>query len=232
MDVVRDREGLLGVARVPLERDLDDDGACPLARLLGEDVNDLVVDGLLRLVEELDELADAALVLEDLAPHGRHVVRRADVPVAALVGQRDDEAGVQERQLAEAAREDVELELGRREDLVIGLEGDLRARLVRVADDGERRDGHAPAVLLEVHVPLALDLHLQPLGDGVHRAHADAVQPRGDLVARVIEFPARVQHGHHDLGRADALLVHADGDAAPVVLDGHRPVEVDRHVHA
>jgi hypothetical protein len=62
------------------------------------------------------------------------------------------------------------------------------------------------AILLEVDVPLALDLHLEPLAHGVHRADADAVQTRADLVARVVELPAGVEHGHHDLGRAHAAL--------------------------
>ena len=64
--------------------------------------DDLVVHRLLGLVQVLDELADAALVLEDLFA----------APVA-LVGQRDDEPGVQERELAKPAREDVVLKLGR-----------------------------------------------------------------------------------------------------------------------
>jgi hypothetical protein len=58
----------------------------------------------------LHELADAALVLEDFL-----------AALAALVRESDDEAGVEERQLSEAAREDVVAEVGVREDLVIGL---------------------------------------------------------------------------------------------------------------
>ncbi len=53
---------------------------------------------LLRLVQVLDELADATLVLEDLV-----------APAVALVGERDEEPGVQERELAQPAREDVVL---------------------------------------------------------------------------------------------------------------------------
>jgi hypothetical protein len=91
VDVVRVREDLLAVARVPLERDLDGDRRARLAGLLREDVHDLVVDRFLRFVQVLDELADAALVLEEL------VARRATMVGLALVGQRDDEARVQER---------------------------------------------------------------------------------------------------------------------------------------
>jgi hypothetical protein len=54
VDVVRVREDLLAVAAVPLHRDLDLDGDAPAVRLLGREVEDLVVDRLLRLVQELD----------------------------------------------------------------------------------------------------------------------------------------------------------------------------------
>src|SRR5262249_3859455 len=157
---------------------------------------------------------NAAFVLVDLL-----------ATAAALVGELDDEARVQERQLAKAAREHVVAVLGGREDLRVGLERHLRARAIGIAN---RRDGtlrYATPVFLVPDVPLAPDLHLEPLGDRVDGADADAVEARGNLVARVIEFPARVQHGHHDLGRADALRVHADRDAAAVVVDGDRAVE-------
>ena len=102
----------------------------------------------------------------------------------------------------------------------------------------EWRDGYAAPVLLEVHVPLALDLHPEELGDGVHGAHAHPVKPRRDLVARVVELAAGVEDGHDDFGCANVapeLLRHLDvmprRDSAPVVLDGNRTVEMDRDVH-
>jgi len=57
------------------------------------------------------------------------------------------------------------------------------------------------------------------------------VQPAGDLVRVVVELAARVQDGHDDLGRR-ALFgrVHVDRDAAAVVHDGHRIVDVNRDV--
>ena len=97
VDVVRVREDLLGVGGVPLQRDVDHDRALPssVGRLGGER-DHLVVDRLLGLVEQLDELADAALVLEALL-----------LAFAALVGELDDEARVQERELAQTAGQDV-----------------------------------------------------------------------------------------------------------------------------
>ena len=50
--------------------------------------------------------------------------------IFALVGQRDLQALVQERQLAQPLRERVEVELGRVHDGRVGLEGDLGAGLL------------------------------------------------------------------------------------------------------
>ncbi len=153
-------------------------------------------------------------------------------PPSALVGERDQEARVEERQLSKAARQDVVLEVDEREDARVRLEAHLRAGLVGVADRRQRRDGHARAELLEVDVALALDLHLEPFAHGVDGADADAVEARGDLVTFAwSNFPARVEHGHDDLGGAHAAVRHdAHRNAAPVVVDRDGPIEVDRDV--
>src|SRR5690606_31503533 len=82
--------------------------------------------------------------------------------------------------------------------------------------------------LLLPDVTVALDLELEPLAGRVDRAHTDTVQPGRDLVALVVELSASVEHGHDDLGGADALLVLSDRDAAAVVGDGDGLVEVER----
>ena len=75
VNVVRVAKDLLGVARVPLERDLEADWkSTTLLGMLGDDVNDLVVDRLLGLVEKLDELPNAPLVFEDLGPSAAPLV--------------------------------------------------------------------------------------------------------------------------------------------------------------
>jgi hypothetical protein len=61
----------------------------------------------------------------------------------------------------------------------------------------------------------------------------DTVEAARDLVAVVVELPAGVQLGHDQLGGGTLLDgVLADGDAAAVVLDGDRAVEVDHHADA
>ena len=84
--------------------------------------------------------------------------------------------------------------------------------------------GHAAPVLLNLDVALALDLHRQPFAETALTALTPTpCRPARDLVARVVELAAGVQHRHDDLGGADAAILHdADRDAAPVVLDRDR----------
>jgi hypothetical protein len=81
-------------------------------------------------------------------------------------------------------------------------------------------------------VQLALPAHLdfQPLGQGVDRRYADAVQAAGHLVRAAAELAAGMQLGHHRFKRRFArLLVDADRDAAAPVLYGHAAVFADRN---
>ena len=110
VDVVREGVDRLGVAVVPLQRDFGVD-----AVLLAAHVDRLLVDGRLVLVQVLDERDDAAFVVELVAL------------AVALVVERDDDAAVQERELAQALRERVEAEVRGLENLRVGLERDLRA---------------------------------------------------------------------------------------------------------
>ena len=110
VDVVGEGVDRLGVAVVPLQRDLGVD-----AVLLAAHVDRLLVDRRLVLVQVRDERDDAAFVVELVAL------------AVALVVERDDDAAVQERQLAQPLRERVEAEDRRLEDLRVGLERDLRA---------------------------------------------------------------------------------------------------------
>jgi len=88
-------------------------------------------------------------------------------------------------------------------------------------------------IFLPVKLPLPRNRELQVVRQRVHHGHPDPVQPAGHLVGAVIEFPARVQHGHNDLGRRAAFLgVDIHRNSAAVIGDGHRLVGVDRDDNA
>jgi hypothetical protein len=214
VDVVGERVDRLGVAVVPLQRDLGVD-----AVLLAAHVDRLVVDRVLVLIQVLHEGDDAPFVEE--------LVRLA---VGALVVDRDGDAGVEEGELAQALGERVEAEFGRLEDLRVGLEGDLRAALLRRAGRLEVGRRNAALVGLLIDLAVAPDLEIERLRQGVDDRHADAVQTARDLVAVVVELAAGVQHRQHDLGGRLAALVTIHRDAAAVVDDRHRIVDVDRDV--
>ncbi len=89
----------------------------------------------------------------------------------------------------------------------------------------------------EIHLPgvaVAPDLNIEFLRKRVDATDADAVQAAGDFVGGGVEFAACVQLGKHDLhGRhthAAGQIHHVDGNAAAIVDDGDRVVDVDDHV--
>jgi hypothetical protein len=51
-------------------------------------------------------------------------------------------------------------------------------------------DGIPKAVLLPVLLTVAIDREVQRLGQGIHDRHADTVETAGNLVRRIVEFPA------------------------------------------
>ena len=119
----------------------------------------------------------------------------------ALVVDGDEDAAVQERELAQALRERVEAVFGGLENLRVGLERDLRAAALRRAGDLEVGDRSAALVALLVDLAVAPDLEVEPLRQRVDHRHADAVQAARHLVAVVVELAAGVEHGQHDFGR-------------------------------
>ena len=106
VDVVGEAENAFGVGVVVLQADFHDD-----AVFLGFHVDRLVVQNLLAAIQVLDELGDAAVVLE------LSVLRFAGLRIGgALVGQRDQQAFVQESQFAQALRQRVVVVFSRGED--------------------------------------------------------------------------------------------------------------------
>src|SRR5438270_3312320 len=219
--VDRVREGVqrVVVGRVPLDRDVG------LPALLARRDTDDLVERLSAGVERLDEVGDPARRLAGWD------VRR----LLAMVGEGDRHPARQVRQLLEALREDVGLELQRLfEHLRVRPEPHRRSgalgrlafgRLLHRAAARERRVPYES---------VAVDFHLQLRGQRVHDRHTDAVQASRDLVAAAAELPAGVQDGHDDLERGSLALVpgdRGDRDAGAVVADGNAPVVVEVDVY-
>ena len=198
VDVVRERVDRVDVGRVPLHRDLD--GAVVVLAL---EVDDVLVDGVLRVVDVGDEVLDPALGVE-LVP----------VLALALVDEHDPQAAREERRLAQALHERLDREVDLLEDLRVGEEVDRRAgvALVRLADDLDVGQRDAALELLAVDLAVAAHLGDEPLGERVDDRDADAVQAAGDLVAVAAELAAGVQLRQHDRQRRQ-----------PLVLDQRRP---------
>jgi hypothetical protein len=221
VDVVDEGEDDFLVRIRVLQRELDLVLAVgPLRAGHGSDqVHHVRVDRRLVLVDVLDERHEALGILEVLA-RARALVLQID---------RDAASAHQVGHLAQALGDDLVLDLGRAEDLRVGLERHRRARRAALPDDLERRRAHAALERHAVRLALAVDDDLQPLGQRVDARHADAVQAAGHLVRALVELAAGVQLGQRDLDRRDAFrLVEVDRDAASVVPDADRAVGVDR----
>ena len=111
-----------------------------------------------------------------------------------------------------------------------GAERDLRSALLRGAGDLEIGLRLSALVLLLEDLAVAPDFEVELLRQRVDDRHADAVQTARHLVAVVVELAAGVQHGEHDFGRRPAAGVLIGGNAAAVVDDRDRSVDVDRDV--
>ena len=135
VDRVAERVDGLGVARVPLHRDLD-----LVAGALRLEPHRLAVDRVLGVVDVGDEVLEAARVVEralrdlrDVALGVRGLVEARAVGVGALglalVAQVDGQALVEEGHLLQAARDRLEVVGRRLEDRRVGPEGDRRTGL-------------------------------------------------------------------------------------------------------
>ena len=79
---------------------------------------------------------------------------------------------------------------------------------------------------LFIHFAFTANCQNQLLRKGVHHRNPDAVQATGHLVGVIVEFPPRVQHGHDDLCRRNALLMHLSGYAAAIIPHGYGLIRV------
>ena len=220
VDVVGEAEDGVRVTVVVLERDLHGDAVA-----LGFHVNRLLVQYVLAAVQMLDELGDAAAVLElgALGFAGFRIGR-------ALVGEGDEQSLVQEGELTQALRQRVLVVLGGGENLVVGNKRNRGAAALGGTGFFELAGWLALRVRLLPGKTIAPDFQIQPMGKRVHATDANPVQTAGNLIAVAIEFAARVQHGHHHLRGRQTLAIDfhlVDGDAAAIVDNGDGVVVVD-----
>src|SRR5919106_1765052 len=202
-------EGVQGLceAGVPLEGHLDLG-----VLLLAPEVND-PADRVLALVEERDEVGQAALGLVHLAP----------LAAAALVDQGDLHPAGQERQLPQPLGQDVPLELGLLEDLPVRPERDDRAGLPGGLALLQLLEPLAARVGLRPHRAVPCHLDVEPLGQRVHHRDTDPVEATGDHVRLAVELPAGVEGGKDDLDGRPSILRPRDRlhrDATAVVGHG------------
>ena len=215
VDVVRVGVDVLRIAVVPLHGDVHEDALA----LPADHDRDRWKDGLVP-VQVLDKRRDAPVILETV------------LFVVPLVGERDQDAAVQEAELPQAPREGVEAERGRLEDLGVGLEGDPCSAPVGDARALERSLWPTTGVQLAVDSAVAEDLELEALRQRVDDRDAHAMESTRHLVDLLVELAAGVQLGHHDLGCVDVWVrgMRTDRDATAIVNDRHRVVDVDRDV--
>ena len=239
VDGVGEGEHGLRVAGVPLHRDLH-----LVALTLAGEVHDAVGDRLLGAVDVLDEIDQAARVVEGavhdllgrLGLFGGDLLGRlgcfggvADDLVDdflrrhPLIREIDGQTLVEEGHLAQALLDGVEVIIGGLEDIRVSPESDRAATLLgglALLDTA----GDGIVVGLEPLVAVAADIGLQSGGQCVDNRDTHPVQTTRDLVGALLELAAGVQHGHHHVDGRNAGLMHRHRDTATVIGDFYTAV--------
>ena len=218
-DVVGERQDVLVIAVVPFERDVDAD---PVAHRRNGD--GLGEQGALGAIEPFYESGDPALVI-------KLVLNPLVMP---RISEDQAHTRIQESELAVAMLELLEIEVGDLEGVGARQEGHAGALLALGcrADDLERRLGLAVAKAHEMLLAVAPDGQIEPFGERIDDADADAVETAGHLVgiivAGVLELTASMKLGHDDFSRRHAFLRMDSGrDSAAIVLDRHGTVGIE-----
>src|SRR6185369_2020201 len=166
VDVVGETKHRLRVGVVVLQPDFHD-----YAAALGFHVDGLVVQDLLAAIQMLDELGDAAVVFE-LGRLGFASFRVG----GALIGEGDQQAFVQECQLAETLRQRVEVVFRGGKDASIGQEVNFRSKFLAGARFLQLSGGVAFGISLLPGEAIAPDFEIEFFAQSVDAGDADAVQ--------------------------------------------------------
>ncbi|CCJ95496.1 hypothetical protein BN131_3169 [Cronobacter malonaticus 681] len=199
---------------VPLQRHFHADTV-----FFSREIEDIRVNRRFVLVQVFNERFDAAFVMEVI------------LLTVALIHETNRHAGVQEREFAQALRQNVIFKLS---DVGEGFkawpETNLSTGLIGIAGHGQRRLRHAVHVSLLVDFAFAANHQFQFLGQGVNHGNAHAVQTTGDFIGVIIKFTACVQNGHDNFRRRNAFFrVDTGRNAAPVIRYRDGVVGMDGH---
>ena len=151
------------------------------------------------------------------------------------VGERKMDARIQVAKVTQTLSQTIPFEHSFGENRVIGMEGDGRAGIFRVANDLHTRHRLAESILLTIDVSLAMNLGNKVVRQCIDAAHAHAMKTTGNLVGVLVKLATSVQHGHNDLkGRTLLLLMHVHRNASSVIdhLDGVTGKDIDLDVVA
>ena len=132
----------------------------------------------------------------------------ARLGVGPLVAHDELDALVEERHLAQARGDGLEVVVGGLEDVLRGIPGDGRAGLLvglHRPDLLEVGVGDAELERLAPQVAAVLDLGHEAARQRVDDRDADTVQAAGDLVAAAAELAAGVEHGQRHRDGGDLL---------------------------
>ena len=149
----------------------------------------------------------------------------------SFVSERDQQAFIQESQFAQALCQGVVVVFSGGKDASVGQEVDFGSCL-RFHGAGllQLAGGLAFGIGLLPGKSVAPDFEIEFFAQRVDAGNSDPVQSAGNFVGRCIELSAGVQFGHDHLcgGNLLAVDVHrVDGNAAAVIDDGDRVVEMD-----
>ena len=171
VDVVDIRVDVLVIVGVVGQRHLDGD-----AVLLRVEMDDVFDQRLLAGVDVFDELLEALVAVIHLAAGIALLV------AVAHIGERQRDAGVEKRQVAQTVGQSLVVVYGLAEYRRVRMEEDSRARVVGLAYHLQAACRLAVGIFLHVDLAVAVDLGAQIVRQGVDAAHADTVETSRHLV--------------------------------------------------
>src|SRR6266550_1995491 len=143
-----------------------------------------------------------------------------------LVFYGDLDTAIQERELAQPLRENIEAKISGLEDRAVGLKGYARATFFGLADFLQCRLRIAAPITLLVNFSVPFDLDFQSFRKRVDNGNTDAVQSAGNFVGSFVELTAGVEFSQHYFSGGNFFgRMKVDGNTATVV--DHRDAIID-----